>query len=633
MKWNRRVLFLLPALLVGLGQQSCAQPTTDARSVPKVYQNITYEDEGRLVLQDGSKTVPLNERPPRWTLDQLRNCMEATEQGFLCDVGDSSFGGVLYYGFMNQEDAAHAYPVFFKRYSRFENGQAAINIQRRLSGKYDMVDWQSRGRGRMGYRITDEKGKILYDGKIHFTGTGPFQTAQTIVEGPTVHQVTSKGAVIAFEALQPGMVELEINGTIYEVRPNADLRYEQTVTGLEPETHYRYQLRYDGFEDSYYFHTAPEAGSREPFVFAYASDSRAGQGGGERNIHGANAYIMKRIFALAHDKEARFLQFTGDLINGYLSSEQETRLQFANWKQTVAPYAHYFPYYANMGNHEALIYEFGDRYASVDQFPFETQSAEALFARAFTNPLNGPLSEDGSALDPDPSTVDFPTYKENAYHYRYDHVAVVVLNSDYFYAPSTSQIPLTGGNPHGYIMDNQLRWLDETLDAYENDPTIDHVFVTQHTPAFPNGGHVDDDMWYNGSNEARPYAAGQPAEEGIIERRDAYLDILVNQHQKVRAILTGDEHNFNYMRIDDEMPRYPDQWDKEKLTLKRPIFQINNGAAGAPYYAQEPTPWSSYCQGFSTQNALVLFEVSDKGILVKVYNPDTLELFEQFELK
>jgi len=31
-----------------------------------------------------------------------------------------------------------------------------------------------------------------------------------------------------------------------------------------------------------------------PFTFAYTSDSRAGSGGGERNIYGVNAYIMKK---------------------------------------------------------------------------------------------------------------------------------------------------------------------------------------------------------------------------------------------------------------------------------------------------------------------------------------------------
>ena len=73
---------------------------------------------------------------------------------------------------------------------------------------------------------------------------------------------------------------------------------------------------------------------------------------------------------------------------------------------------------------------------------------------------------------------------------------------------------------------HQLAWLEETVQNFEQDSTVDHIFVTQHTPCFPNGGHVRDDMWYNGNNQVRPYIAGKALPKGIIERRDQILDIL-----------------------------------------------------------------------------------------------------------
>jgi hypothetical protein len=618
--------------LLSLSQQSCAQETGQIREIPKSYQNLSLNDSDQLVLRDGDGLVPLSQRPPRYSLGQMRDGITGTDEGLAFNFRDPKLNGRLYYGFIAPSDARYPYPVYFKRYARIEDGRCSVDILNRMSGKYDMVGWQESGQARLGYRVVNERGELLYDGKIQFTGQGPFEVALSVVEGPTVHQVTDQTAVLAFETNREGVVRVRCNGKSYASEPDKNLRHEVPIRGLKPDTRYGYQVIYEPFVDSFHFRTAPKAGSREAFVFAYASDSRAGRGGGERDIYGTNAYIMKRIFALARDKEARFMQFTGDLINGYLASRQETRLQYANWKRSVEPFAHYLPYYANMGNHEALIYSFGDRFASIDQFPFETRSAEAVFAQSFTNPVNGPESEDGSALDPDPNTTDFPSYAENAFSYRYDNVGMIVLNSDYWYAPSTVKIPLTGGNPHGYIMDQQLAWLEETVAGMDADTTIDHVFVTQHTPVFPNGGHVDDDMWYNGKNQARPFAGGKAAAEGIIERRDAYLDIVVNQSSKVKAILTGDEHNFNYLRVDDAMPRYPEDWEKPKLTLKRPIYQINNGAAGAPYYAQEKTPWMDYCQSFSTQNALVLFYVDGKSLKAKIYNPDTLELFEEITL-
>jgi hypothetical protein len=87
------------------------------------------------------------------------------------------------------------------------------------------------------------------------------------------------------------------------------------------------------------------------------------------------------------------------------------------------------------------------------------------------------------------------------------------------------------------------------MQEFEQDPNIDHIFVTQHTPVFPNGGHSGDDMWYSGNNEKRPYIAGKPVQKGIIERRDEYLDILINQSKKVVGVLTGDEHNYNRLQL------------------------------------------------------------------------------------
>ena len=249
------------------------------------------------------------------------------------------------------------------------------------------------------------------------------------------------------------------------------------------------------------------------------------------------------------------------------------------------------------------------------------------------NPTNGPGSEDGASYDPDPDAMDFPSYDENAFYYTYDNVAVVVLNSDYFYAPSTSYIPWMSGGVHGYIMDRQMAWFEETMAQLEQNADVDHVFVTLHTPFFPNGGHVHDDMWYHGNNDIRPYVNGEPLEYGIIERRDQLLDIIVNRSEKTLAIMTGDEHNFAMTEIGPDMPRYPENYTPKKVELERTIQQINNGAAGAPYYSQEVTPWSDWVEGFTTQNALVLLHVDGDSVEMEVVNPDTLEEVYRKKLK
>ena len=182
-------------------------------------------------------------------------------------------------------------------------------------------------------------------------------------------------------------------------------------------------------------------------------------------------------------------------------------------------------------------------------------------------------------------------------------------------------------------MDNQFYWLKETVRKLEKDDNIDHIFITIHTPFFPNGGHVHDDMWYNGNNIPRPWINGKPVEKGIIERRDQLLDFLINKSKKTIAFLTGDEHNYCKTEIGPETKIYPDNYEGEKLVISRTIYQINNGAAGAPYYAQETTPWTPYTSGFTTQNAVCLFTVGGEKVEMKVINPDTLEEIDHLIIK
>jgi hypothetical protein len=498
-----------------------------------------------------------------------------------------------------------------------------------------MINWQEKGKGTLGYRVINEKGRIIYDGTIGFKGTGPFKVDDTIIEGPFVNLLTEKSAVISFKTNTNIRPEVFANDKTFKGKRG--MAHEIEIKGLSADTEYVYSVKYGDNEQSYSLKTAPAPGSRTAFTFAYASDSRSGNGGGERDLGGVNAYIMKKIMALNSLRKVRFMQFTGDMITGYQSYMNEMELEYANWKKSIEPFAHYFPVNTAMGNHESLnniYYEPNlKQRIDVDKFPFATESSEYLYAKEFVNPTNGPKSEDGAYYDPSVSTDDFPSYSENVFYYTFDNVAMVVLNSDYWYAPSSRFLQFVSGNLHGYIMDQQLEWFEKTISKLEKDDNIDHIFLTQHTPFFPNGGHVQDDMWYNGNNDYRPVVAGKRVAKGIIERRDELLDIVVNQSTKVRAILTGDEHNYCKTEIGPETNRYPEVYLPPKIELKRTIYQINNGAAGAPYYAQEETPWTPFTSGFTTQNALVFFHVNGESIDMEVFNPDTLEKVDELKLK
>ncbi len=613
--------------------------TAIATEIPAIFAHTVKNQAGKMVMVDDGKIYPLQAEIPLYNLKDMEGLITGTNTGLAFDFG--KFTGTMYYGLINYQDGRNPMPVFFKKPVLIEMGKAEINIKN-LAGKYDMSGWEKSGKGTLGYRLVNAEGNIIYDGKVSFVNQEPFLVNVTFIEEPTVNIVTSDSTIIAFRTNLPTTATVRVGNQTFHSK-NIQ-RHEVKITGLSPDTKYNYTVIATSNNlsnsQSYSFQTAPKPGTRNSFVFAYASDSRAGKGGGERDIYGSNTYIMKKIMAVAQAKKSVFFQFTGDMINGRFNNVTETKLQYQNWKRTIEPFAHYMPMYATMGNHEGLFHKFddGSKFGiEVARFPFATESAEAIFANQFVMPKNGPVSEDGAEYDPNPQVPgDFPSYKENVYYYTYDNVAMVVLNTNYLFSRSFKYwfakkgkegSLLSGGGLHGYLMDQQLEWLDTILDKLEADPNIDFVFTTQHTPLFPNGGHKVDDMWYDGNNTPRPHIAGKPVRRGVIEQRDRYLDMVL-KHKKVVAVLTGDEHNYARTKLTPETTIYLPDWDKPKVEITRSLWQVNNGAAGAPYYAQEVLPWSKQVKIFSTQNAVVLFHIHGQNLRMEVINPETLERIE-----
>ncbi len=608
-------------------------------SIPDVYNKIYYDKDCKLYHQYKGKQRYAEDDATTLTLANLQGNPQATDLGITFDFKDANLNGIMYYGLINYEDSKHPIPVWYKRTAKISKGKASVSILKRLAGKYDMTDWQSRGMGTLGYRISNEKGALLYDGIIGFKyndETG-FSIATTITEGPFVNIVKPDEVTLSFDTNKAIQAVVLVDGKIYK-SPEIGTHHEILIDGLEAATEYKYEISFVDNVQVYSFKTAPNPGSRNAFIFAYSSDSRAGKGGGEHDLFGANFYVMRKIAALAKYKEVAFMQFTGDMVNGYSKNKEEINLQYANWKRAIEPFAHYFPIVAGMGNHEAIGKLFRDKNrrwaAFIPAFPFETESPSAVFASNFVNPKSDLKSEDGTYYDPNPNKIDFPPYDETVFYYTYDNVAMVVLNSDYWYTPTIKDNPSTGGNLHGYLMDNQLKWLEKTLLKLEKDDNIDHIFLSHHTPIFPNGGHVHDDMWYYGNNDIRPTIAGKPVKKGILERRDEFLDLIINKSSKVIGTMTGDEHNYNKVEITPEVNIYPENYEFPKLKRSRTFWQINNGSAGAPYYAQDKsTPWTSAVSGFTTQQALVLVYVAGKKVRVEVMNPDTLEMIDTYTLR
>ncbi len=624
-------------LLVLLGFVSC----NAQKDIPASFANIVKKNGKEGILYKGKFYPRVPEKKPYLTFDNIAlPGMQAWEKGIVLDFKRPEIEGTVYYGLID-ETSRYRLPVISKRSAKIVKGKAKINLDK-LKGLYDFTGWEKSGKIKLGYRIIDKKGRIIADNRMNVLyKDGKYTPSVNIVEGPFLSMPAPDGIKIQVTYNKPVHSVVYVDGKPVAQSDSTYAVYD--IKGLKPHTTYRYRIVYGPWEENYTFKTAPENGSRREITFAYASDSRNAKGGGERNIYGTNAYILKRMMIAADRANVDFFMFTGDLISGYKSVRNQERLEFFNFKNAVRYLTAYHPMYVGPGNHEALSVLFDKydaksslpwiRYVSVDKYPFKTESVEKLFADVFVNPENGPVSEDGAVYDPSPETTDFPPYKETAYWFRYGNIGFIVLNSNYWYTTNENYIPMVGGNPHAYVMDMQLKWLKETLKKMDENPDIDHVFVTIHTPLFPNAGHSENDMWYSGNNDIRAYVAGKPVPKGIIERRDEILDALVNHSKKFRMVLAGDEHNYTHLVVDNNTNIYPEGWTGKRIHLKRPFIQITNGAAGAPYYALEKLPWTDHVKKFSTQNALMIFDIQGKDIRVRVFNPDTFETIESFELK
>ncbi len=611
--------------------------------VPKSYSNIKVENE-QVVLKYNKLLYPYETTPPQYSYSKIvKPNISGSNKGITIDYKDDEITGKIIFGLIKTENIKYPSPVYFKKYAKVINGKAFLKLNK-LKGKYDFTKWEEKKQLRLGYRFINKKGQIIYDGKLNLVidDKGVFQPDITLIEGPFINKTTSEGTTISFKTDKAIIAQIRIGKEVYsDINPTE--KHEILISGLKPQTSYNYAIMYGDWKEYYQFETATKKGCRGKFTFAYASDSRAGRGGGERNIFGVNAYVMKKMAMFANYRSAKFFQFTGDMIAGYADSNDEQNLQYLNWKHSIENYWHYKPIYIGMGNHENVTFPFKRidykgksnylGHVFVDKFPFDIYSSEKTFADNFTLPTSDLKTEDNNQYDPSRKTTDFPSYKENVYDYTYGNLAMVVMNSNYWYASSTSDIPMTSGNVHGYIMDNQLKWLEKTIAKYEADKDIDHIIVTFHTPTFPNAGHSGDDMWYSGNNKVRPYINGKPVEKGIIERRDEIIDILINKSKKFVVLLAGDEHNYSRLVVNNNTPIYPDNWTFKKIKLSRPYVQITNGSAGAPYYSLEKLPWTKSVKKFSTLHALMLFTVDGQKIDLEVINPDTFEVIEKVNLR
>ncbi|MEE3373076.1 MAG: metallophosphoesterase [Planctomycetota bacterium] len=483
-----------------------------------------------------------------------------------------------------------------------------------------------------------------------------YQLQPSILEGPLIHRVNSDHPEWVVLSLVTDVTEgvvvhlsdgRQVMGVALPTEETGWYRYEIQLDGLKAATTYRYQVRVGPTHSAEVaFRTAPPKGAAT-VRFAFIGDSRAGVAHGLTRYVGVNYDVMERLSALALQADSQLILFGGDLCSGYTDIEGDFRAQLRAWKQTVSGLGGRVPVYTIPGNHEALMYSVADpasRYGiGFDRWPYATASTEAVFADEMVNPTNAPVPRPG-----------FPPYRETAYSFQYGCVRFIGLNTNYWLQSDTPRNPargqqinqlsaVYGGCPEGYVMEEQLRWLEGEIRHAEEDPTVRYSVLFGHEPVFPNGKHLADAMWYNGDNRSRAhvFVDGQlvPAKQGILEVRNR-IARAVSAAKKMACVINSDEHAYYRTLIDKRVP-VGDESDLQEgrvgvtdgrvsplSGLSGPKWYVVSGGGGAPYSAEKSSPWNRYWKKrsdrrgyrYSPQEHVVLFEASPQGLALRVVN-------------
>ena len=533
-------------------------------------------------------------------------------------IDPSRVNGMLYIGPYPYQPGETKY-----RYKRFLNdakivqGNAVIPVESFLNSEHNTEGWTDRGAISVRV-ILAYNGSLIggYDTIVGFVQnkTG-FYKVPWLTSGPSINRIDSRRpdeATIAFTASEPAPAQILLSdGRVF--LSHKAINHEILLTGLSPGKNYTYQVTMSNLTTPEFRFRAAPLPNETRVIFAAAGDSRQGYGGFLNNFMGLNYGTLDMISAKAYANDAEFFILAGDLVDGYTMSDADYATQFNAFKQCMAGFWNSRPVYTGMGNHELIydIYKFRNESAGkisttivkVDAMPYETRSSEAIYAEAFTNPTDAPA----------PSDPRRPSYNEAVYTVQYGPIRLISVNNDYWSTIETDwknpETKAFGGAPYGYIMDDQMVWIENELIKAEQDPSVKYVFVFAHCGLFPT--FADAPMWRFGNDNTRAYTYTDgkivPEKTGLIETRNR-LALAIGNSSKVAAVINSHEHIYSRTLISDKVPAGIPSIDdvnhngildkdeqKSPLPVQYPTWYLVAGCAGGPSYSPvNPSPWTEW---------------------------------------
>ena len=448
---------------------------------------------------------------------------------------------------------------------------------------------------------------IPYGGRFRVSPGEEYELVPYIKEGPFVDLVEKNSAVISWETNVATTGKVMVEGKTFGGN-EATREHKVELTGLSSESEIKYSITVMDPDSDYQMSTKRFSFETEStdgeFKFAFLGDSRGGYEGSEHTeglvnyANSTNYDTMTKLMESIYQHGMDFTVFAGDLVKGYTNNVQGFHNQLEAWKDTTEPVGAYVPIYEGIGNHESLYTAYDDGSTYGIQFDKTGEnSTEAVFAEEFVNPTKRPDSGDPK-ISPEPEGVNAPTYSENAYYFDYDNSRILVINTNYWISTNPEK---HGGNLEGFILENQMEWIENVVEDAKEDPEIDHVFPVMHEPPFPNSAHIDDTMWYKGQKRY------------VLEMRDEMLKIF-GESGIVPVVLASDEHNYQRLLVTDDTPVYTNM---TSANYGSSFYEIVSGGAGAPKYERMYAPWGSYLKKFKSAAHYVGIHVDGEKVTVR----------------
>lgn len=544
------------------------------------------------------------------------------------------------------EESGYAYRRF-RLDSPVEKGRAVLPLKGLFNENLNSEGWTSEASVLVRVELSkDREGpdqKLAFaDIPLRFRKEGDqLRRLPALLEGPLLCKMDSRTpgqVVVALKTDLPAQLAVEVEGVGLTPVAESGSSHEIQLAGLPVNRDLRYRVLLDGLPATEWLDLRLPGPGPEPVRFAFFGDSREEDGGGDRGYRGVNLHALEQLLGQAYVHDADFLLMGGDLITGYTIWPEDFRSQLQAWKQAAAGFWRERPVFAGIGNHETLLRIFKGPevdWLGMDRWPYASESAEAVFAQSMCNPANGPAQSD----------PELPGYEETVFSTRMGCVTAIVFNNTWWYTEHAEKM---GGCPQGYLLEDQLLWLEQEIRAAQADPACRHIVYVTHEPVFPTGGHVKDSMWHRGNNAVRAWKAQsdgqlQPLGEGVIDVRNRLVN-LIAASPKSAVVLSGHEHVYSRMLLTPQVPAGDPARDDpdgdQRLCeagepcsplpgLARNLWFITNGGA-SPYYAEEPTPWGAWWKAqaeprsgyrFTSQQAVLVFEADERGLALTVYNP------------